>query len=86
MKDEASPSNLKIDVLTKGVKNFMDMIESIERKPQCDNQKAPLVRNPNFRMNQNQNTRKNGLDQNIRPPLQEIYAETSHLEDPKQDT
>jgi len=49
----------------------------MERKPQWDNQQAPLVRNPNFRKNQNQNTSKNGPDQNIRPPFQENYAKTS---------
>ena len=37
-------------------------------------------------MNQNQNTCKNGHDQNIRPPFQENYAETSHQEDPELDT
>lgn len=40
----------------------MDRIENIERKPHWDNQQAPLVRNPNFRKNQNQNTGKNGPD------------------------
>jgi len=37
-KDEASPSNLKIDVLTKGMEKQMDSIEKIERRPQRDNQ------------------------------------------------
>lgn len=31
----------------------------------------------------NQNTSKNGPDQNIRPSLQENYAETFHQEDPE---
>ena len=84
-KDEASPSDLKIDVLTKGMEKLMDRIYNIERKPQWDNQQAPPVRNPNFRKNQNQNTGKNGPDQNTRPPFQENYADTSHLDDPKQD-
>ena len=44
------------------------------------------MRNPNFRRNQNQNTSKNGPDQNITPPFQENYAETSHPEDPEQDS
>lgn len=44
------------------------------------------MRNPNFRKNQNQNTRKNGPNQNIRHPFQESYAETSHLDDFDQDT
>ena len=42
------------------------------------------MRNPNFR--NNQNIWKNGPDQNIRPPFQENFAETSHPEDPEQDT
>jgi len=44
------------------------------------------VINPNFRKNRNQNTGKNGPDQNIRPPFQENYVETSHSNGPKQDT
>lgn len=44
------------------------------------------MRNPNFRKNQNQNTGKNGPDQNIRPHFQENYAKQSHSEDPEQDT
>lgn len=51
-KDEPSPSNLKIDSLTIGIEKLMDRIENMERKPQWDNQQAPLVRNPNFRKNQ----------------------------------
>jgi len=78
LKEEASPLDLKMDALCKGMEKLMDRIENIERKP--------LVRNPNFRKNQNQNTRKNGPDQNIRPRFQEKYAEASHLEDPEQDT
>ena len=58
----------------------------MDRKPQWDNQQAPLVRNPNFRKNQNQNSGKNEPDQNIRPPFQENYAETSHSDDLEQDT
>ena len=61
----------------------MDRIEIIERKPHWDNQQAPIVRNPNFRKNQNQYIGKNGLDQNIRPPFQENYVETSHQENPE---
>ena len=37
VKDEASPSDLKIDFLTKGMEKLMDWIENIERKPQWDN-------------------------------------------------
>jgi len=51
VKDETSPSNLKIDVLSKSMEKFMDRIDNVERKPQWDNQQGPLVRNPNFRKN-----------------------------------
>ena len=40
----------------------------------------------NFRKNQNQNTGKNGPNQNIRPPFQENYAEASHSKGPEEDT
>lgn len=85
-KDEASPSYLKIDVLPKSMEKIMNMIDNMERKPEWDNQQEPLGRNPNFRKNKNQNTAKNGPDQNIRPPFQENYAGTSHSDDPEQDT
>jgi len=81
-KDEASPFDIKIDSLAKSMERLMDRIDNKERKPQWDNQQAPLVRNLNFRKNQNQNIRKNGLNQNIRLPFQENYVETSHPEDP----
>ena len=32
-KDEASPSDLKIDFLTKSMEKLMDRIENMERKP-----------------------------------------------------
>lgn len=85
-KDETSPFDIKIDSLAKSMERLMDIIENIERKPQWDNQQASPVRNLNFRKNQNQNIGKNGPDQNIRPPFQENYVETSHLEDLEQDT
>ena len=84
-KYEPSPFDIKIYSLSKSMKKLMDIIDNMERKLQWDNQQAP-VRNPNFRKNQNQNIGKNGLDQNIRPPFQENYVETSHPEDPEQDT
>ena len=68
-KDEASPSHLKIDGLAKSMEKLMDIIDNMERKPQWDNQQAPLVRNSNSR--KNQNIGKNEPDQNIRPPFQE---------------
>lgn len=86
LKDETSPFDQKMDALAKGMERLMDRIEFIERKIHWDNQQANPVRNPNFRKNQNQNTGKNGPAQNIRPPFQENYAETSHQEDPEIDT
>ena len=65
------------------MEKLVDRIDNMERKPQWDNQQAPPVRNPNFR--KKQNTGKNGPDQNIRPPFQENYVETSHSKDPKLD-
>lgn len=62
----------------------MERIGNMERKPQWDNQQAPPIINPNFR--NKQNTRKGGLDQNIRPPFQENYVETSNRENPEHDT
>lgn len=74
-----------MDSLVKGMERLMDRIEFIERKPHQDNQQAPPVRNSNLRKNQNQNNC-NEPDQNIRPPFQENYVETSHQEDPEIDT
>lgn len=88
LKDEASPYDIKIDAQTKIMEKLMDRIENIERKPHRDNKQAPPVRNPNFRKNQyqNQNTGKNGPDQNIRPLFEENYAQTSHSKDHEKDT
>lgn len=83
-KDETSPSDIKIDILTKCMEILMDRIENMERKPKWDNQQALPVRNPNFK--KKENIGKNGLDQYITPPFQENFAETYHLEDPEQDT
>jgi len=52
-KDEASPYDLEIDGLSKSMEKLMDRRDNMERKPQWDNQRAPPVRNPNFRKNQN---------------------------------
>jgi len=73
--------------LAKTVEIIMDRLDNLDRKT-WDNQQVCPVRNANFRknQNQNQNTGKNGLDQNIRPPFQENYVESSDLDDPKQDT
>lgn len=63
-----------------------DKVETIEKKSPWDSQQANIGRNPNFKRNQNQNTGKNGPDQDIRPPFQENYAEASHFEGPEEDT
>jgi len=46
-----------------------DRVETIERKSPWDGQLSNTGINPNFRKNQNPNTRKAGPDQNIRPPF-----------------
>ena len=85
--DVASTSNGKVDLLAKTIETIMDILDNLDRKT-WGNQQASLVRNANFRRNQNQdqNTGKNGLDQNIRPPFQENYAESSNPHDGEQDT
>ena len=65
---------------------LLDRVEIVERESSWDGQQGNLGRNPNFRKNQNQNARKNILDQNIRPPFQGNYAEASHSEGPELDT
>jgi len=59
-----------------------DRVETIERKSSWEGQLSNTGRNPNFRKNQNPNTGKIGLDQNIRPPFQENYAEASTANEP----
>jgi len=63
-----------------------DEVETIERKYPWDGQPSNTGRNPNFRKNQNPNTGKTGLDQNIRSPFQENYAEASTSDEPMEDT
>ena len=54
MKEEASSSDTKIDMLAKNLERMMDILYNIEIRPQWDNQQQ--IRNPNFR--KNINTRK----------------------------
>jgi len=63
-----------------------DRVETIERKSLWYGQPSNTRRNPNFRKNQNPNTRKTGPDQNIRPPFQENYAQASTSDEPIEDT
>jgi len=86
LKEESSPFEQKLDAIIKGMDRLGDRVETIERKSLWDSQQASVGRNPNFRKNQNQNTGKNGPDQNIRPPFQENYAEASHSEGLEEDT
>jgi len=67
MNEEPSAFERKLDAIIKGMERLGDRVETIERKSSGDNQN--VVRNPNFRRNQNQNIGKNFLDQNIRPPF-----------------
>lgn len=86
LKEEISPFEQKLDAIIKGMDRLGDRVETIERKSPQDSQQTKVGRNPNFRKNQNQNTGKNGPNQNIRPPSQENYAEASHSEGPEEDT
>jgi len=63
----------------------MNRLENIERKTQRENQRPPLIRNPNFR--KNPNTGKNAIpDQKIRPLFQENYVEGSQNHEGEDDT
>ena len=76
MKEEASSSDTKIDILAKTLERIMDRLDNIERRPQWDNQQHN--RNPNFRKNTNSRKSKDSApNQTIRPPFQENYAESS---------
>lgn len=85
-KEESTPFEQKMDAIVKGMDRLLDLVETIEKKSPWDGQQANPRRNPSFRKNKNQNAGKNILDQNIRPPFQENYAEASHLDDPQEDT
>ena len=80
---EPSAFERKLDAIIKGMEILGDRVDTIERKSSGDGQNA--VRNPNFKRNQNQNTGKNGPDQNIRPPFQENFVEGSSSEEPTED-
>lgn len=88
IKEEPSTSDVKIDTLAKSLEKLVDRLEIMERKPQWDNQQqGPQIRNPNFRKNPNTGKPREGPpDQQIRPPFQENYAESSHQNEEDQDT
>ena len=83
MNEEPSAFERNLDAIIKGMERLGDRVETIERKSTGDNQN--VVRNPNFRRNQNQNIGKNVPDQNIRPPFQENFVEGSTSEEPTKD-
>ena len=85
MKEEASGSDTKIDMLAKTLERMMDRLDNIERRPQWDNQQQ--IRNPNFRKNINSGkSKESASDQTIRPPFQENYAKSSQNNDEDEDT
>ena len=88
IKEETSTSYSKIYSLAKAMEKMMDRLESMERKPQWDNQQqGPQIRNPNFRKNTNTGkSRESAPDQQIRPPFQENYDESSHQNEDDEDT
>ena len=69
--------------LTREMELMMERVTVSDRNPPRDNAPAPQVRNPNFRRNPPQIRQRDprdqreqrGLDQQIRPPLQENYAD-----------
>jgi hypothetical protein len=96
IKEEPSTSNSdsKLDSLTRAVERMMERLTVSDRNPPRENPTAPQVRNPNFRRNPPQIRQRDprdqreqrGPDQQIRPPLQENYADegeevTEELED-----
>ena len=60
----------------------MDRLENMERKPQWDNQQqGTQIRNPNTGK-----SRESAPDQQIRPPFQENYGESSYQNEYDEDT
>ena len=87
IKEQPATSDVKINSLAKSLEKLMDKLENMERKPQWENQQGPQIRNPNFRKNPNTGKSREGtLDQQIRPPFQENYAEVSQQLEEDQDT
>jgi len=86
LKEEPSTFEQKLDAIIKGMERLGDRVETIERKSPWDGQPSNTGRNQNFRKNRNQNTRKMGPYQNLRPPFQENYVEASTSDEPTEDT
>lgn len=83
-KEEPSAFEQKLDEIIKGMDRLGHRVETIERKSSWEGQPS-TARNPNFRKNQNPNVGSTGLDQNMRPPFQENYAEASTSSEPTED-
>ena len=76
IKEEPSTSETKLDLLARTLDRVVDRLENMEIKPNWENQ--PQIRNPNFRKNNNPGKAKEAApDQNIIPPFQQNYAESS---------
>ena len=62
--------------MTRTLEIVVEILDNIEKKPQWDNQHQII--NPNYRKNNNPGKGKEpSPNQNIRPPFQENYAESS---------
>ena len=85
-KEEPSALDQKLDAIINGMHRLGDRVENVERKSSWDGQQSNTIRNANFRKNQNPNVGRAGPDQDIRPPFQENYVETSTSSEPTEDT
>jgi len=85
-KEEPSALDQKLDAIIKGIHGLGDRVDTIERKSSWEGKQGNTIRNPNFRKNQNPNVGRAGPNQDIRPPFQEVYAETSTSSEPTEDT
>ena len=85
-KEEPSALDQKLDAIINGMHRLGDRVENVERKSSWDGQQSNTIRNPNFRKNQNPNVGRASPDQDIRPPFQEVYVETSTSSEPTEDT
>jgi L-rhamnose mutarotase len=78
-----STSDSKLDSLAREMERMMERLTVSEINPPRENPPAPKVQNPNFRRNPPQIRQRDprdqreqiGMDQQIRPPLQENYAD-----------
>jgi len=85
-KEEPSGLDQKLDAIITGMHILGDRVESKERKSSWEGPQNNPVRNSNFRRNQNPNVGKASPEQDVRPPFQENYAETSTSSEQIDDT